>query len=63
MALAQVTFVVRLSGRVGSLFQGTTVSNPFSDRHAVSTLSDVNVDDLDRVETSTYQNETTDRRL
>ncbi len=63
MVLAQVALVVRLSSRVGSLFQGTAMSNPFSDKHAVSTLSDVNVNDLDRVETSTYQNETTNRRL
>ncbi|KAF8494123.1 hypothetical protein F5888DRAFT_1848211 [Russula emetica] len=44
--------------QAGSLFQGTVRSNPFSDSHAM--LSEVSVNNLDRVEMSTYQEETTD---
>jgi hypothetical protein len=62
-ALAQVTLLVRLSGRVGSPFQGTVASNPFGDAHAVSSVTDVNVNKVDRVEMSTYQDEATDGRL
>jgi hypothetical protein len=47
--------------QAGSLFQGTVWSNPFSDSHAM--LSEVSVNNLDRVEMSTYQEETTDGRL
>lgn len=37
----------------------STHTNPFSDSHEVSSLADVDVDDLDQVEMSTYQSETT----
>jgi len=38
---------------------GTVGSNPFSDSHAISTVSEVSVNDLSRVEMSTYQEEAT----
>ncbi len=58
IAMSQVTLLVHLSGRAGSLFQDTAVSNPFTDSHAISRLTDdVNVNDLDRVDESTYQDE------
>lgn len=41
----------------------TVRSNLFSDSHAISMLSEVNVNDLNRVEMSTYQEEATDGRL
>jgi len=37
----------------------STQRNPFTDSHAVSTLSHVDVNDLDRVEVSTYQEDGT----
>ena len=48
-----------LSEQTGLLFQGTVGSNPFSDSHRISTITDLSVDDLDRVEMSTYHEETT----
>jgi hypothetical protein len=38
----------------------SVASNPFTDSHAISTLTNVPVEDLDRVEMSTYHVETTD---
>ena len=38
-------------------------SNPFTDSHAVSTLTDVSVDNLDRVGTSIYVDEETGGEL
>ena len=38
-------------------------SDPFTDSHAVSTLTDVPVDNLDRVGTSTYVDEETGGEL
>lgn len=48
-----------LFGQAGSLSQGSVWSNPFSDSHRISRISEVNVNDLDRVEVSTYQEEIT----
>jgi hypothetical protein len=55
--------LVHLSGRAGSLFQGTAASDPFGDAHAVSRISDINVNDVVRVDMSAYQDEATDGRL
>jgi hypothetical protein len=58
VALAQVRSLVRLSGRAGLRFQGSVASiarNPFTDSHAISTFTDVSVNNLDRVEMSTFQ--------
>ena len=55
-----------LSDRTGSQSQCSVASmprNPFTDSHAISTLTDISVNDLDRVEMSTYQEEATDRLL
>jgi hypothetical protein len=52
-----------LFGLAGSLFQGSVGFNPFRDSHAISTLGKVTVDDLDRMEMSTYQEEGTNGRL
>ena len=49
--------------QAGSLIQGTAVSNPFTDSHGITRMTDVSVDDLDRVEMSTYHEETTNGRL
>jgi hypothetical protein len=46
-----------------SQFKVSVASNPFTDSHAISTLTNVPVEDLDRVEMSTYHVETTDGRL
>jgi hypothetical protein len=46
--------------RDDSHFQGSVTSsprNPFTDSHAISSLTDVTVGDLDAVEMSTYQSE------
>lgn len=51
----QVSSPFHPSGRRYSLLQGPVASIPGNpDSHAVSTLTDVTVDDLDRVERSTY---------
>ena len=60
MILQQVAFTFSLFEQAGSLFQDTVGSNPFSDSHAISRLSEVTVNDLNRVEMSTYQEEDTD---
>jgi hypothetical protein len=49
--------------QAGSLFQGTAGSNPFSDSHGISRITNVSVDDLNRIEMSTYHEETTEGRL
>lgn len=49
--VAQVSSPFRYSGRRYSLLHDRVASilgNPFTDSHAVSTLTDVAVDDLDR---------------
>jgi hypothetical protein len=51
-----------LSASASSLFQGPVAStprDPFTDSHAISTLTDVSVNDLDQVEMSTFTNEDT----
>ena len=53
-------------GGASSQFQGSATSvprNPFTGPHAISTLTDVAVSDLDRVEMSTYQARDTGGRL
>jgi hypothetical protein len=58
--------LVLLLGRAGSQFQRSVASiskNPFTDSHAVSTLTDITVNDLDRVDMSTYQAGDTNGRL
>src|ERR1700755_3128678 len=50
-------------GETGSLFQGTAASDPFGDAHAVSRINDIDVNSVDRVNMSTYQDEATDGRL
>jgi hypothetical protein len=50
-------------GRAGSLFQGTAASDPFGDAHAESRNTDVDVNDVARVDMSAYQDEATDGRL
>jgi hypothetical protein len=52
-----------LTWQTGSLSLGTVVSNPFSDSHGISSMADVSVDDLNRVEVSTYHEDTTGGRL
>ena len=49
--------------QAGSLFQGTVGSDPFSDLHRISRLTEVSVDDLNWVEMTTFREETTDGRL
>jgi len=52
-------------GSTGSQFQGPVAStprDPFTDSYAISTLTDVSVNDLDQVEVSTFQNEDTGGR-
>jgi hypothetical protein len=61
--LAQVSLQVRLSGRADSQFQASVASNPFTDSHAIATLSNVSVDDVDRLDVSTYHVDNTDGRL
>ena len=53
--------VCSLFGQADSQFRGSVASgNPFTDSHAVYTLSDVSVNDPDQVEMSTYHAENTD---
>ena len=61
MNMAQVG-LLSLFARVSSQFQGTVASipgNPFTDSHAIATLTSVSVNDLDGVEMTTYQSEDT----
>ena len=61
IALAQVG-LLSLFARVSSQFQGTFASiprDPFTDSHAIATLTSVSVNDLDGVEMTTYQSEDT----
>lgn len=46
-----------------SQFQASMPRNPFTDSHAISTLTDMTVGDLDRIEMSTYQDKDTGGRL
>ena len=64
--LARVSSLVLLLGGAGLQLQGSVASvprNPFTNSHAISTLTDVAVTDLDRVEMSTYQTGDTGGRL
>ena len=65
VALAQVSLRVRLlEGQVKFPDSVASIqSNPFTDSHAVSMLTDVPVDNLDRVKTSTYVDEATGGQL
>ena len=66
MHLAQVNLLIRPSGRADSKFHHSVASmprNPFTDSHAISSLTDVSVMDLDRVEMSTFHNEDNGGRL
>jgi hypothetical protein len=66
VVLAPVSLLVLLLGRAASQFEGSvasTLRNPFTDSHAVSTLTDITVNDLDRVDMSTYQAGDTNGRL
>jgi hypothetical protein len=52
--------------QAGSQFQDSVASrprNPFTDSHAISTLTDVAVGDLERVDMSTFQDGDTGGRL
>jgi hypothetical protein len=57
VALVQVSLLLRLWSRFGSQLRAVAsiVKNPFTDSHAVSTLTDITVNDLERVEMTTYQ--------
>ena len=57
VALAQVSLLLRLWSRDGSQLRAvpSVTRNPFTDSHAVSTLTDITVNDLERVEMTTYQ--------
>ena len=62
--LARVGLLPYFSVGAGSHLQGTVEStprNPFTDSHAISTLTDIvsSVRDVDQVDMSTYQNEET----
>jgi hypothetical protein len=56
VVLAQVSPFLRL-WRAGSQRRAVAsiARNPFTDSHAVSTLTDITVNDLERVEMTTYQ--------
>ena len=47
----------------GGLAQGTAASHPFGDSHAVSRITDINVNDVDQGDMTAYQDEVTDGRL
>jgi hypothetical protein len=57
VALAQVCLPHRLWSRAGSQLRAvpSIARNPFTDSHAVSTLTDITVNDLEQVEMTTYQ--------
>jgi len=61
----QIAEATRLQGGGGSgsggFGTGTVASNPFSDSHAISVISDVNVHDLEQVEMTTYRDETSNQ--
>ena len=63
--LTQVGLLAHFSASISPLFQGPVAStprDPFTDSHAISTLTDVSVNDLDQVEMSTFTNEDTGGR-
>jgi hypothetical protein len=57
VALAQVCLPLHLWSRAGSQLRAvpSIARNPFTDSHAVSTLTDITVNDLEQVEMTTYQ--------
>lgn len=60
--VTQVVLLALLLAGFGLQLRGPAASiprNPFSDSHTISTLTDVAVNDLDRMEMSTYQSEDT----
>jgi hypothetical protein len=63
VALAQVNLLVFRGGWLTVSFQGTAASNPIGDAHAVSRITDINVDGVVRVDMSAYQDEATNGRL
>jgi hypothetical protein len=63
VAPAQVTLTCSPFGEAGSLFQGTAASDPLGNGHAISRITDINVNNVDRVDVSAYQNEATSGRL
>ena len=65
IVLGWVGLLAHFMGSTGSQFQGPVAStprDPFTDSHAISTLTDVSVNDLDQVDMSTFQNEDTGGR-
>ena len=63
MVLEEVALFARFSDKTDSISVASTQRSPFTDSHAVSTLSHVDVNDLDRVEVSTYQEDGTNGQL
>ena len=55
--------LARLPRRDGSLFQGTAASDPSGEAHAVSRISDINVNDVVQVDMSAYCDEDTNGQL
>jgi hypothetical protein len=55
--------ICSLSRQTDSRFQGAVRSDPFGDLDRISRITDVSVDDLNRIEMSTYHEETTDGGL
>jgi hypothetical protein len=63
VALAQVIPTCSPFGEAGSLFHGTVASDPIGDAHAISRITDINVNNVVRVDMSAYQDDATDGRL
>ena len=62
IALIRVGLLALFLAMPGSQLRGpvtSTLRNPFTDSHAISTLTDVHVNDLDEVGMTTYQSEDT----
>ena len=65
IVLGWVGLLAHFMGSTGSQFQGPVAStprDPFTDSHAISTLPDVSVNDLDQLDMLAFTNEDTGGR-
>lgn len=50
-------------GELAQWFKDTVASDPFGDRHAISRINEIEVNDVVRVDVSAYQDEATGGKL
>lgn len=50
-------YLFAFRGGLAHWFKGTVASDPFGDRHAISKINEIEVNDVVRMDVSTYQDE------